>query len=299
MLVREKPTLASIAPRWTDQHHAMAMAALNAGAHLIMEKPITTTLTEADDILAFAKSKNLRIAVAHQMRLARSVVALKQAVDDGMIGDLLELRAWGKQDARAGGEDMMVLGTHMFDLMRLFAGDPQWCSARVLWKGKEIEKTDARQAGEKIGPVAGDDIHAHFTFPNSVTASFTSRAKLRDRTGHWGLELIGSKSSARILADISPRIYLPNETKWSDASREADWIRWGKDKILPPESRTTSAANRRVAEDWLAAIAESRDPACSGANAARAVEMVMAIYRASLTRSRVTLPLAQRDHPLV
>ena len=299
MLEKEKPGLASIAPRWTEEHHAMAMAALEAGAHLIMEKPITTTPAEADEILALAAKKNLRVAVAHQMHLAPSIVMMKKAVDSGLIGDLLELRTWGKQDARAGGEDMMVLGTHLFDLMRLFAGDPAWCSARVLWRGKEIEKRDARQAGEKIGPVAGDDIHATFGFADSVIGSFTSRAKLRERSGHWGIELIGTRTSARILADISPRVYLMDETKWSDAGRDAKWIRWEKDQSLSAESRTTTAANRRVADDWLAAINERRDPECSGANAAKAVEMVMAIYRASLTRSRVALPLAQRDHPLV
>jgi predicted dehydrogenase len=299
MLDKEKPTLVSIAPRWTDQHHPMAIAALSAGAHLIMEKPITTTPAESDEILSLAKKKNFRIAVAHQMRLSPSIVILKKAIDDGLIGHLLELRAWGKQDARAGGEDMMVLGTHLFDLMRLFAGDPLWCSARVLWKGDEIKKSDARPAGEKIGPVAGDEIHAHFAFPDSVTASFTSRAAMRDRTAHWGIELIGTKTSARILADISPRIYLLNESKWSDAGRDASWQRWDKDAALPPESRTTSAANHRVATDWLSAINENRDPECSGKNAAKAVEMVMAVYHAALNCSRVTLPLQDRSHPLM
>src|SRR5690349_15919371 len=39
MLAKEKPQLVSVAPRWTDEHHAMALAALAAGAHLITEKP--------------------------------------------------------------------------------------------------------------------------------------------------------------------------------------------------------------------------------------------------------------------
>src|SRR5262245_13456668 len=52
MLEKEKPQLVSIAPRWTDQHHAMAMAALKVGAHIFMEKPIMQTLAEADEVLA-------------------------------------------------------------------------------------------------------------------------------------------------------------------------------------------------------------------------------------------------------
>jgi len=43
------------------------------------------------------------------MRLAPNILALKQAIDTGLIGDLLEIRAHGKQDHRAGGEDLVVL----------------------------------------------------------------------------------------------------------------------------------------------------------------------------------------------
>src|SRR5690349_18114136 len=51
MLEKEKPNLVCIAPRWTDEHHAMAKAALQAGAHLYVEKPFTQTLAEADELL--------------------------------------------------------------------------------------------------------------------------------------------------------------------------------------------------------------------------------------------------------
>ena len=44
---------------------------------------------------------------------------------EGRLGQLLEIRARGKEDTRAGGEDLIVLGTHCFDLMRYFAGDPE------------------------------------------------------------------------------------------------------------------------------------------------------------------------------
>ena len=50
----------------------------------------------------------------------------------GETGVLLELRARGKQDARARSEDRMVLGTHDFDRMRMFAGDPKWGLAHVI-----------------------------------------------------------------------------------------------------------------------------------------------------------------------
>src|SRR5437870_13274923 len=55
MLEKEKPNLVCIAPRWTDEHHAMALAALRVGAHLYVEKPFTQPLAEADELLAVAE----------------------------------------------------------------------------------------------------------------------------------------------------------------------------------------------------------------------------------------------------
>jgi len=298
MLSKERPQLVSIAPRWTDQHHAMAMAALGAGAHLLTEKPFMRTPAEADEVIATADRTGRKIAVAHQMLLAPSVVHLKRAIDDGLIGDLLQIDAWGKQDARAGGEDTLVLGTHLFDLMRLFAGDVRGCTARVLQKGNDITLTDARATGEDIGPVAGDEVFAQFGFDGGVNATFTSRSRLREQVGHWGMELIGSKGSARILADIEPRVFAMKPSGWTDAGRTDAWVPLNTPNVSTEGPKSTDAANRRIVDDWLDAIRTNREPACSGRNGAAAVEMVTAICRAGLSQTRVSIPLKERGHPL-
>ena len=144
MLEKERPGLISIAMRHADRHHVVALAALRAGAHIYCEKPFVTAPNESDELLAEADKGGRKIAVAHTMRMMPVVVLLKQAIAEGLIGDVQELRAFGKQDARAGGEDMMVLGSHLFDLLRLFLGDPLWCTARVLWQGRDIAPADRR-----------------------------------------------------------------------------------------------------------------------------------------------------------
>ena len=300
MLEQERPQLVSIATRWTDQHYAMAMAAFKIGAHVYMEKPFTQTLVEADELLATADKARLKIAVAHQMRLAPSIRYLKQAIDAGLIGDLLQIRAYGKQDARAGGEDMLVLGTHLFDLIRFFAGDPVWCAARVLWKGGDITRRDARTVAEQIGPVAGDEIEAQFAFANGLIASFTSRAKLRETIGHWGIEMVGSKANVRILADVCPTIYLSKPGKWETSGKTDQWRRLESDPTInaTEAERGFVPANQRVVDDWLDAIKKNREPICSGRAAMKALEMVMAVYHAGLSGARVTMPLTDRTHPL-
>ena len=300
MLKQEKPQLVSITPRWTDRHHDMAAAALNIGAHVYLEKPITQTLAEADDLLATASRAGLRIAVAHQMRLAPNVLFLMQRLAEGLIGELLEIRACGKQDKRAGGEDLVVLGVHEFDLMRFFAGDPLWCSARIMQEGHEITLRDAHAATENIGPVAGDDIVAQFTFPNGVNASFTSRARNRAVAEHWNMEFIGTKGTVKILMDIAPRVYALKGGSWTVQGKTNEWRPLDNDPTLGLTASEMSVvrANQRVVDDWLAAIMENRDPICSGYAGMKALEMAMAVFAAGLARQRVEFPLKNRSHPL-
>src|SRR5205814_4921245 len=149
--------------------------------------PLTQNLIQADDLLAKARQAGRKVAVAHQMRLAPSILQLKKMIEQGLLGELLQIRAYGKQDQRAGGEDMLVLGTHLFDLLRYFAGDASWCSAAVSQNGHAITRRDAHTAKENIGLIAGDEIEAQFGFATGVSATFTSRGKLKETIGHWRL----------------------------------------------------------------------------------------------------------------
>lgn len=295
MLAREKPQLVSVAPRWTDQHHAMALAALRAGAHVYCEKPFTTSLDEADELLAAAAQAGLRIAVAHQMRLAPNILHVKRLLGDGQFGELREMRAHGKQDRRAGGEDLIVLGVHLFNLMRFFGGEPQWCAAEALEQGRAITAADARPATENVGLVAGTEIAAQYGFPNGVSASFSSRAKDRAAAGGWGVQLVCSKSTVRIAADIPPKTFVR-----ASGAEDGAWQPLPGDPTLnaPPDKEAFATANRRMVDDLLGAIREQREPACSGRDGMQALEMVLAVYQAALSGGRVRLPLEQRRHPL-
>ena len=77
------------------------------------------------------EKRNLKLAIAHQTRYSPALVHAKKAIAEGLLGDILELRGRGKEDARAGGEDLMVLGTHIMDLMRCLRRRSTWCFAEV------------------------------------------------------------------------------------------------------------------------------------------------------------------------
>lgn len=227
------------------------------------------------------------------MRMMPQVVNLRSAVADGLIGDLRELRAWGKQDQRAGGEDMMVLGTHLFDLMRMFAGNPESVSAQVLEHGRLITRADRRQVKDNVGWVAGDQVSASIRFREGVQGSFTSDGRLRETIGHWGLELVGSRGVARINCDLAPNVFIRSGAGWSATGRVDTWKPLDPSLVGSPPDHQAGPVG-----DWLDAVRKGTEPECGARNAAWAVEMVMAVYASSLSGARVRVPLPERWHPL-
>jgi len=295
MLAKEKPALVSVGMRHSDQHRDVILAALQAGAHVYAEKPVTSTPAEADELIAAATAGKLKVAVAHTMRQTKHIRRLRDAIQqEKLIGDLMEMRAYGKQDpVRAGGEDLMVLGSHLMDLLRMFAGDPLWCSARVLTGGRDITRADARMVADNVGPVAGNEVFAQYAFGGGVNATFTSAARMKENIGSWGIELHGSKGSARIACDLGPNAFLRQTTGWKGPGRTDTWTAFDPDTVKVPDPYSQDPAG-----DWLQAIRENREPACSLKNGAWAVEMVCAVYASALSGSRAVFPLKDRGHPL-
>jgi len=294
MLATERPTLAICGPRWDEEHVDIITACLKAGCHVYSEKPLAKCAADADALVKLADAQGRKLAVAHQMRIAPNVRALKKAIaDKSLIGDLLEIQSNGKQDARAGAEDLIVLGCHLFDLMRLFAGDPQWCMARIETKeGRAITKADRRGAGkEELGGMAGERVHATFAFPNSVTATFQSRAEAREHDGFWGLTLKGSKGSVRLSANIPPHVFILN------SGADGAITSTPYPEFPPAPKDGMQEGNQLVADDWLEAIAQNREPICSGRNAAWATEMVQSVFASALACAQLRFPLVQRQHP--
>jgi predicted dehydrogenase len=292
MLKQERPEVVSIAPRWADCHLEMVLAAAEAGASIYLEKPLARTPAEADQMIAACERARVKLAVAHQMRLAPILGLARQRLAEGALGQLQEMRGRGKEDARAGGEDLMVLGTHVFDLMRQFAGDPLWAAGRVTAAGREVKRRDVREGNEGLGPLVGDAIAGLFAFEGGLTGYFASRRSPDASGTRWGLDLYGSTGIMTIRADMNPVVCLCAAPRWTDAP----WTRLTLPGDPPP--RDTNAANRALAADLLEAIEQDREPAASGRQARWTIEMAMALYESQLTGGRVHFPLKNRDHPL-
>lgn len=301
MLRTEKPDLVAIGPRWVEERLEMARVAAAIGSHIYMEKPIARSLEEADAILEVTGRAGLKVAVAYHALLSPQVLHLKSLVENGTLGDLLEVRTRGKEDHRAGGEDLAVLGHHCLYLMRLFCGPPSWCTARVLVGGRDAVRSDAREASEPLGPVLGDTIHASYAFASGVQGHFASQALRSGPGGRFQCWVLGSKGCAVIPIGMDPQVHFLPDVLWSPAQSSVAWQPLpGAPAGADPSGLTgQDLANRRIVLDWLHAIENGGEPQASGAEGLAVLEMVQAVFAAQLSGARVPFPLGSRKHPLV
>lgn len=301
MLKAEKPQIVSVASRWPEKHREMVLACAEHGASIFLEKPVCRYMKEADDMLAACARHHVQCAVAHQSRYSPRMKVIKDLIAEGRIGDVLELRGNGKEDARGGGEDLMVLGVHTFDLMRYFVGNPQWCHARVNQNGRKATLADARQGREPIGPILGDQIHATYGFPGLAVGTFSTHKTAHHPGVRYWLEIRGTKGIIHVGHSSFPPAYLCEDPSWMPGRSQAPWqpiTSAGLGKPEPLKPADYANGNIWIVEDLLRAIDEDRPPLCSLADGAAAVEMVLAVYESHLRNRPVDFPLANRQHPL-
>jgi predicted dehydrogenase len=303
MLRVEKPDLVGIGPRWIDQRQAMVTAAAEAGAHIYMEKPFAISLAEADRMVEIVQKNKVKLQIAHQMRTSPFTKRAKAMVDGGAIGTIQEVRVRGKEDRRAGGEDMMVLGSHLFDMLRFFLGDPKWVVAHVTSNGEEMSGKHVAQPTEPIGPIAGNQITAMFAFNGGVHGYFASRASDQTDPLRFGTWIYGSKGVLFLPNAIYPGggLYMLASPAWLPDERQ----RWERIDVKPDsgnEEVTATAggeiANALMVADLLRAIEGNSKPCCNEEDGRWTIEMVHSVYRAQRSGDRVTFPLRSRNHPL-
>ncbi len=122
-------------------HAPQAVAFLEAGKHVLVEKPMARNLGEADAMLAAAGRSGARLMVAHCWRFHDDVLALRARVAAGELGEVVKTRGYGvhagwgpsgwfTDPELAGGGALVDMGVHAIDTTRFLLGDP--LPSRVL-----------------------------------------------------------------------------------------------------------------------------------------------------------------------
>jgi predicted dehydrogenase len=301
MLDKERPQIVSVATRWLDCHRDMVLACAEHGCHVFLEKPMCQDLEQADEMIAAMDKRKLKLAIAHQTRYSPALARAKEAMAQGLLGDILELRGRGKEDARGGGEDLMVLGTHIMDLMRFFAGDPQSCFAQVRANGHLITKSDVREGAEGIGPLAGDEIQALYRFAGPTVGYFATDRARHGAAARYGLELRGTKGLLTTTMGAFPEVWFVEDPSWQPGRSQAQWKQITSEGIGRPEPVSDPShryGNRLIGLDLIRAIETDSRPQGSMYDGRAALEMILAIYESHRQNAPVPLPLLYRKHPL-
>ena len=128
----------------TDLHAEVTVAALEAGKHVLCEKPMALTVAECDRMVAAAKASGRFLMIAHCIRFWPEYIALKEIVDSGQYGKvtsalfrrisgLPKWSEWFPNPQRSGGA---ILDLHIHDvgLYQLPAGDAATGHCRAAWR---------------------------------------------------------------------------------------------------------------------------------------------------------------------
>jgi predicted dehydrogenase len=301
MLAEERLDLVVVASRRPDGHAAAIEAAVRSGAHVYTEKPFVKTLAEADRVLRLAEVASVKISVAHVSRAYASLARVRGLIERGAIGRLRFVRAYGKCDRRGGGQDFVVLGTHLLDLMRYFGGEVRWCHAHFTQDGRDAREEHALDGDEGVGPIFGNGLTAYYAFEDGVAGEFETLVA-EDRGGSaFSLLLYGTGGALAIRSHgdrqmfVHPRaVPLPGDAP--------GWERLVLDGHEPEGPDDASAryvwSHQQLIRDLVTAATAGREPVASARDGAAALEMIVGAYQSHLSGSRVTFPLIERTHPL-
>jgi predicted dehydrogenase len=304
MLKELRPEFVSVAPRHPDQHLDMALAAVEFGVKgLYIEKPLCRSPAEADRLIEAADASNTKIAVAHRNRYHPVLPIIDSLIAEGQIGRLLEIRGHGLGDRRGGGEDLWVLGCHVFNLFHYFGGAPLSCSGLILQNGKPATSRDVVDGAEGLGLLAGNEIHASWLLSKGVVGSYTTFSNDGSNKQGYAAHLVGTKGTISIHIDRDPIAWLSPGNPFDPASRMVDRVAITSAGLGQPETQPELIAgvhNHSLAiRDLIDAVDRNRAPLCDVRQGAVTIEMICGVFESDRHNgAHVPYPLARRGRPL-
>lgn len=219
-------------------HYEFAKKALQAGKHVVVEKPFTTSYKEAEELIELARTKDLILSVNHNRRWDSDIRTVKKIISEGLLGRLVEYEAhfdrfrnnikdsWKEKPELPGSGILYDLGSHLIDQALSTFGNP-----------KEIF-ADIRQ--QRDGAHVADNFELLLFYPYlKVTLKAGTLVKEKGAT----YSLLGTRGSfVKYGADVQEEALkkgkIPNQDpNWGE---EPDNI-WGKlntldeDKVIKSE----------------------------------------------------------------
>lgn len=173
-------------------HFAMAQAALLAGKHVLLEKPVSLNLAEGYDLVALATQKGLTFSVMHHLRFNPQIQALKALLDTQTIGQIQRVHwdnlryyrpqsyyqslSWTGTWAKDGGGLLLNQAIHELDLLNFLFGQPQALVAHVQFGAYRTVEIDTEAT-------------LLLTYPNGSSLTFVT--SINEPLGQECLHVVG------------------------------------------------------------------------------------------------------------
>lgn len=262
MLEREHPDIVSVCS-WHGQHAEMTVAAAARKPKLILsEKPMATSLGEADEMITACRRNNVRLAIGHMRRFYHGWEEARRLVADGAIGT--PQKVWSLIH-----DGLLNWGTHTIDGIRFVLGDPQ-----TEWVLGAVErKTDRYERGLRIEDAGLGLIALQGGTLVSLVDDLTPY-------GSINFQITGSEGILDVDED-NVKLFNAKTDGWQTIA-------------FPHRDPFVGQAHGVV--DWLDGKVE--DYRGEGSKGRATLEILMAIYESVRSHGVVRMPLKTRVNPL-
>ncbi len=216
-----------------DQLAPIALEAVKAGKHVMLEKPGARKASELEPVARTADEKNICVKVGFNHRFHPSILKAKKMVDAGLLGPLMFIRGryghggrpgydkeWRFNSAISGGGELLDQGSHLIDLSRWFLGEFASCHGvlpRYYWNGNVEDNCFLTLVTEE-----GRCAHLHATWTEWKNMfSF----EITGRDGKLAIDGLGGSYGTEQLAfyKMLPEMGPPETTIWQYPFPDKSW----------------------------------------------------------------------------
>jgi len=302
MLEREKPE-AVIVCTPHPSHAEPAIRAARAGAHVLVEKPLASSLSDCDAMIEACRTAGVRLGTVCQRRWYEPVLRVRRAIDEGRIGrpilGTVAMLGWRDEKYYAsdpwrgrwkeeGGGVLVNQAVHQLDIFQWLMGPIAELSgywANLNHPYIEVEDTAVAVLRFRNGALG------NILVSNSQKPGLYGKVQVHGSNGaSVGVQTDGG---AMFVAGMSKINEPPVNDLWTIPGEEGLLERWKEeDAAFFGSIDATTHYHGLQVKDFLRAVLEDREPVVTGIEGRRTVELFTAIYRSRRDRGPVRFPLA-------
>ncbi len=288
MLDEQKPELVSICTE-SGKHAAIALDCIRRGINIIVEKPLALSIEDADAIIRAANENNVKVCACHQNRFNKSVVKIREAMDQRRFGRLFygtahirwnrgheyyDRASWRGTWEQDGGA-LMNQCIHNIDLLRWMMGN---------------EVTEVFAYTDKLNHpyIEAEDLGiALIRFANGSYGIIEGTTDIYPKNLEETLYLFGEKGTVKAGGQS---VNIIEEWRFADMLDDADEVKATYHENPP---NVYGFGHTPLFADVIDAIRTDRQPKVTAEDGKRALELVLAIYKSAAEGRPVKLPLAK------